>query len=368
MTFAFIILLYAFSLIYQITYYFRAMLPVFKIREVNASERPEAVSVIICAKDEAENLKTNLPLICEQKYSEFEVLVMDDHSSDESAAIIGGMQVRYPHLRYLKASDGIADHAGKKAAMEEARSQARYDVILVTDADCSPASRHWISLMEGHLGKKSVVLGIGQYRSSGTILNGLIQYETLQTAISFLGFASLHKAYMGLGRNMAYRKSSMRSESARGEELASGDDDLFVQASFDPGDFSWCIDKGAHTFSRPPSDLGTWLTQKSRHYSAARYYRPGIQLRLLIYKSSIYIPNYLVMTLLVLGANELALLLFLMAWFFHLVLLEKNRRKLHFTRPIYFLPCYEIFFSLFDIWTTLQKAKTKDRKWVAQKG
>ncbi len=151
---------------------------------------PLAVSVIICAKNEYENLKENLPFILNQHYSDFEVVVMDDHSEDQTQDLLKELSKEHKNLTCLKASDDIKDKPGKKWALSEAIEQSNNKHVLLTDADCRPSSLMWIGEMMSHFtGKTSIVLGIGQYNTTGKWFDSLIQYETLFTAITYLGFA-----------------------------------------------------------------------------------------------------------------------------------------------------------------------------------
>lgn len=330
----------------------------------DVKEHKPSVSLIICGKNEAENVKLNLPLICEQDYTNFEVLYMDDHSTDDTENVVIDMSTKYSHLKYIKASESIKNKDGKKWAMEEARQVAKNEIILVTDADCRPTSNSWISLMMLKFDKGiDVVLGIGRYETKKGILNGLIQYETLFTAISYLGLASGGEAYMGVGRNLAYRSSISRYREEKGRQLISGDDDLFLQARFMKNNVALCVENEAHTLSPAPIDMRSWIRQKTRHYSTGFYYPGKAKYLLLLLKLSFYLPNFLILCLLFGVYSKIAVGLFVLRTAIWLVYFNKIRREVHFPRQIYLLPCYEIFFSLFDSWITIKNLMTKPRHW-----
>ena len=253
----------------QIFFYLKFFRKIKNIRGPNQSEGL-SVSVIVVGKNEAENIKTNLPRLCTQDYPNFEVLYMDDHSTDDTNLIVNELCKKYKHLKHLNASDSIKGKKGKKWALKEAREAAGNEIILLTDADCIPDSslwiKHMVSKFDSHI---DVVLGIGQYKRERGMLNILLQYETLFTALSYLGFAVGGSAYMGVGRNLAYRKSIPQLVEEKGMEILSGDDDLFLQSRLNESNAAICIENGSFTTSLGPKSFGSWVRQKKRHYSAA---------------------------------------------------------------------------------------------------
>jgi len=345
-------------------FYYRSYFRHIWVEKENLKGHNPSVSIIICGKNEAENLKMNLPSICDQNYSNFEVLYMDDHSTDNTAEVLSEMCKKYSHLHYLKASDSIKDKQGKKWALEEARAMVKNEVILVTDADCSPSSNLWISLMASKFDKEvDAVLGIGRYHKQKGIVNSLVQYETLFTAMSYLGLASAGAAYMGVGRNLAYRTSVTAYRKEKGRHLMSGDDDLFLQSFVRAKNTAICVEPEAHTISVAPIDFKSWVSQKTRHYSTAFHYPGKVSFILLFLKLSFYLPNVIFLCLLFSVYSNLAIGLFVLRLLIWLVYMNKIRRELHFSRPLYLLPCYEIFFCLFDSWITIKNLMTKPRQW-----
>ncbi|HMQ59935.1 MAG TPA: glycosyltransferase [Flavilitoribacter sp.] len=240
-----------------------------------AAASEEGVSVVICARNEAENLRKNLPHILNQNYRSFEVIVVDDDSSDESEKIILSFQKNYPILRPVLVKD--KKQPGKKAALSLGIKEARYDKLLLTDADCRPASSEWINRMQAAFtGNVNIVLGFGPYLTHSGFLNRFIRFETLFTAIQYLSLALLGLPYMGVGRNLAYRKSLFDRVGGfkRHGHIAYGDDDLFVSGAARGGQTAIVLQPEAFTFSEAKSDWRGFYFQKSRHLSAGVHYRP----------------------------------------------------------------------------------------------
>lgn len=361
-----VIFWYLFIFLLSLQSYFIAVYFLPLLRPVRRPKRsPIPVSVIICAKNEANNLSSNLPFILNQKYASFEVIVMDDHSTDHTKEVIDEFSRKHEKLRYLRASPEIKDKAGKKWALSEAIPKAAFKHLILTDADCRPGSLDWIEGMASMFsGRTGIVLGIGQYNLSGKWFDNLIQYETLTTAMTYLGMAANGRPYMGVGRNLAYQKRFFDSLLMLEENTASGDDDMFVQKIASGDNTSICTDVRAQTFSDPPSSYKNWLKQKGRHYSTSFHYRTDIKIRLLALKTAFYGPYYMLILLCFLQFYAgLALVILVLRWLIWAFLFRKIKSRLGFTHPLYFLPCYEIYFSLFDLWILAKGLKKKQTTW-----
>jgi biofilm PGA synthesis N-glycosyltransferase PgaC len=278
-----ILSLLAISFLVQCYYYLGVYvkLPLYKTGKIWQCRK--GISVIICARNEAHHLKQFLPRILEQDYPLFEVVVVNDGSTDGTEALLGEMAASHPRLRYTTLPPCNTFSRGKKLALTVGLKSANYDHVLLTDADCYPASKKWLASMTSCLDKeKSIVLGYGRYEKKRGILNALIRYETAFTAMQYFSFALKGKPYMGVGRNLAYNKSLFFGGRgfANHYHLASGDDDLFVNQHARAGNTAIVPDPEAHTISVPESSPGTWIRQKQRHISAGNLYKPWSRFRL----------------------------------------------------------------------------------------
>ncbi|WP_421750219.1 glycosyltransferase [Croceimicrobium sp.] len=237
------------------------------------------LSLIICFRNEAVNLKRLLSEWCEQDYPDYEVIMVDDHSTDNGAALVQEAQERYPFLKLVNASDGGA--SGKKAALQRGIIAAQNDALAFCDADCKPASKHWLKEIGLRLKKNDVVLGYGPLQGEG-FTAWLSDYETVNTALRYWSYASMGKAYMGVGRNLAYRKSSMQAVQAlnKHQDLLSGDDDLTLREMADGLKVVCMSPQRSFTYSPAPANLKQWWRQKGRHYSTAWRYEKGVRFSL----------------------------------------------------------------------------------------
>ena len=245
--------------------------------------QPKA-SVIICAKNEAENLERFLPAILTQDYPDYQVVVVNDCSEDDSELVLARLKQQYPRLYYTTIPMDRRFHHGKKLALTIGIKAAKHDYLVLTDADCNPAGNQWLrKMMEGFASdQKEIVLGFGGYQKTKGLLNLLVRYDTLWVAMQYLGFALGGKPYMGVGRNLAYRKNLFVSGTGfkNHSHIASGDDDLFVQAHATSKNTEIVIDHQAHTLSEPPTTWSRWRLQKARHLTTAPLYKRGIKVEL----------------------------------------------------------------------------------------
>lgn len=260
----------------QVFYYCYFFLQVHRYRKVESKQALDPVSVIICAKNEAENLRKFLPLVLEQDYPEFQVVVVNDGSSDDTPEILAEMQLKYKHLYVTKINHTHPYPHAKKLAQTIGVKAARYDQLLFTDADCRPSSANWIRCVQSNfLQRKEIVLGYGAYEKQKGMVNKFIRMDTLWIAQHYLGFAIRGIPYMGVGRNLAYRRSLFFNNKGFANQLhlQSGDDDLFVNQTANSTNTSIEIDPESITVSVPEVTMNHWLRQKRRHLTAGMYYR-----------------------------------------------------------------------------------------------
>jgi len=261
----------------QLFYYLRFYLATLSFRHPETGGNLPPVSVIICAKNEAENLKKFLPRVLEQDYPSYEVIVVNDCSEDDSYKVLGEFLTKYPHLKVSTLTKDPRFPHSKKFAQFIGIKAASNETLLFTDADCYPVTDQWIKTMtSGFEPGKEFVLGYGGYIKTKGILNLYQRYESFFIAMQYMGMAIRGIPYMGVGRNMAYLKKVFMRNKGYGNytHITSGDDDLFVNENAKPSTVSVEFRPVAHTRSVPASGLTEWVKRKLRHLSTARFYKP----------------------------------------------------------------------------------------------
>ena len=246
-----------------------------KVNNGNFQKLP--VSIIVCAKNEAENIKNYFPLLINQKYPEFEIVLIDDASSDETLDLFEEYEKQYSNVKLVKVQNNETFWGNKKYALTLGIKVAKHQHLLFIDADCKPASSEWISNMTSNFTpKKTIVLGYGAHNKiKGSFLNKIIRFETLMTAVQYFSWAKIGAPYMGIGRNLAYKSDEFYKVNGFIDhmKIRSGDDDLFINQASTKDNTTICIEPNSFTYSDAKTNFNDWFNQKRRHISTAKYYK-----------------------------------------------------------------------------------------------
>ena len=327
---------YSFCLVtlIQLFYYlfFFIRLAVYKTKP-KATSQTHPVSVIICARDEAANLAKNLPGALVQQYrTTHEVIVVDDNSFDDSKYLLEEYQRTYKQLQVVLLKQEAKLISGKKFPLSIGIKTAKHEIVLLTDADCVPASEFWIDKMqETFEDNTEIVLGYGAYHKKKGLLNKVIRWETFHTALQYFSYALAGKPYMGVGRNLSYKKTIFyrhKGFSAH-NNIPSGDDDLFINMAATKINTKINVDKDAFTLSEPPKTWRQWIKQKNRHYSTGKMYKPLHKFLLGLYTFSHFLFYPLLVVSIIFYNWQLALLVFGIRFLVQAIVLYPCMKKLN---------------------------------------
>lgn len=309
------------------------------------------ISVIISARNEAKNLSQFLPAILSQDYPDFEVVLINDCSSDGSDILLMDMQANYSRLKVVTITEHDRFKTGKKFALTLGIKAAANEHLLFTDADCVPATDQWIRLMARNFtGSTELVLGYSPYQKNGGLINTFTRFETLKTGINYLSAALHGDAYMGIGRNMAYTKTLFfRSKGfASHMHLLSGDDDLFVNQNATANNVAIEIDSDAFTYSQAKTTFKAWFRQKRRHTGVGKYYKNRHRTMLTVDALSGFI-YYVLLTISFIFDFEplLALGLFVFRLAVQLFFYVRIFKKLNAKDLLFYLPFLDVLYYFY---------------------
>lgn len=365
-----IILLFGITFLIQIYFYlFYFIRILFYNNEKHKSSEKKSISVIICARNEEKNLEENLPLVLKQDYPDYEVIVVNDCSEDESEFVLERLQKEHKHLKITTIKKDDKFIHTKKLALTIGIKAANNKTLLLTDADCKPESNQWIKQMQaGFYNQKNIVLGYGGYESQKSLLNNLIRFDTLFIAIQYFSYALAGKPYMGVGRNLAYNKKLFFENKgfAKHHQLESGDDDLFVNQVANKINTAVEISAKGKTQSKPETNLSNWFKQKKRHTTTGRLYKFGARWRLFLEQSSRFWYYILFILSLILFPEFYIYILavFIFRSILQLIIFKVTMKKLdekNLLLPSLFydfiLPWFSIAFIISNFFTT------KNNKW-----
>lgn len=305
------------------------------------------VSIVVCAKNEFQNLKNNLPVLLSQDYPDYEVIVVNDASDDETVFLLQDLERAYPRLRVVNIEQDLNFFRGKKFPLSIGIKSAKNECLLLTDADCIPTDPGWIKEMAGNFSDRTeIVLGYGKYKPRISFLNTVIRYETVMTAIQYFSFALMGLPYMGVGRNLAYKKSVfLRNRGFISHyKIPSGDDDLFINQVASKRNTVIEVDPKSHTVSASKERFSDWWLQKRRHLTTGNLYKKKHKFLLGLYSVSLAGFYLMIPVLLVIQYNLLmvagVIILRLASW---LILFKKSMIRLNEKKLLLISPLIELF-------------------------
>ncbi|MEO3406551.1 glycosyltransferase [Mucilaginibacter sp. CAU 1740] len=309
------------------------------------------VSVIISARNEAQNLQQNLPAILEQNYPDFEVVVINDCSYDRSDEVLEELEKQYAHLKVVTITEHDRFKTGKKFALTLGIKASKNEYLLFTDADCSPASENWISRMMANFSTGvEIVLGYSPYTKRRGFLNAFTRFETIKTAISYLSSALVGDPYMGIGRNLAYTKTLFFSEKgfASHMHVLSGDDDLFVNQHATSNNTVIELNPETFVYTEAKTSFKAWFRQKKRHMGVGKLYKNQHRRMLSFDAISGFIFYILLILFLILRYEPvLALGLCIFRMILQLAIYNRIFKKLEAKSLYWYFPLFDIIYYMY---------------------
>lgn len=358
----------AFVVFIQLCYYWLIYSRVAFFKQKNEFARTDQpVSVIVCARDEYYNLQENLPKLLQQDYPAFEVVVVNHGSEDDTQYLLRDMAIEYPNLKIVNVPQDLNFFTGKKFPLSIGIKSASNEILLFTDADCVPSGNQWVRKMAANFtGNTEIVLGYGAYAKQRGLLNMLIRFDTLRIAMNYLGFAKAGIAYMGVGRNMAYRKSLFYRQNGfiSHYRIPSGDDDLFVNKAATSTNTRIEIRQDTHTFSKPKKHFSEWMRQKRRHLVTGNLYKPMHKIMLGGFASTQTLFWGLTILLFVLWYLPIIVAsLFALRLFSQLIVVRMSMKKLGEKGFLLLVPFLELFLMFVSPLLALANWFSKPLKW-----
>lgn len=327
------------------------------------------VSVIVCAKNEATNLKNFIPFLINQNYSNFELVLINDSSTDNTLEVLEQFQSEYKSLiKIVDVKSNEQFWGSKKYALTLGIKAAEYEHLLFIDADCKPSSKNWILEMTSNFtDQHQIVLGYGGYKKvENSFLNKLIRFETLLTAIQYLSYSKIGIPYMGVGRNLAYTKSMFFSVNGfiNHMHLKSGDDDLFINQIATKKNTTNCYSSNSFTESTPKVSFKEWILQKRRHISTATRYKWHHKFLLaLFYGSQILFWLLSILLLSFMFKWKIILILIATRFLIQYAVIGSSAKKLNEKNLVLFSPIFELFLILTQLFIFIKNLVSKPTHW-----
>lgn len=372
----FILIIFVLAWIIQMAYHwilFRR-LAFHKKQEKACSYEP--VSVIVCARDAYEYLLDLIPVLLKQDYPEYEIVIVNDCSQDNTEEYLKDLARNNPKINLVNLTQHLNFFQGKKFPLSMGIKSARHDLLLLTDADCIPSTDQWIKeMVKTYDNDTEIVVAYGPYFERKGLLNKFIRFDTLYIAMQYLSLALAKKPYMGVGRNLSYRKSTFLKNKGFTSHynIPSGDDDLFISQVANKRNTKVYIDATNRVESEPKKTWKNWVRQKKRHYSTGIKYKPQTNriLGLLLGSRLAYYPTLIALFFLPQAFNisfgeiyyfVIIGLFALTHYLTQFIIYHKSAKQLGEKHlGLLFTPFYDCFFMIFTtvlgIWSTFFKPK-----------
>lgn len=362
----------------QLLYLFLFLIA-FSRKAKGLAEEQIPVSVVVCAHDELDNLRELIPQLLAQEYPEFEVIIVNDRSNDSTFDYLLEATQEHPRLRMVNVKETPERVNGKKYGITLGIRAAAHEWILLTDADCRPNGNQWIQRMSRHFRTETkFVLGFSPYLRRPGFLNRFIRFETILTAIQYFGFGWLGNPYMGVGRNLAYRKSLFLQEKGFNNFLhvTGGDDDLFVNMHARGRNTRLELSPESQISSEPKLTWSAFYQQKIRHLSVGKRYRFIHRFLLGLFSFTwivtwfSWIPllawsiiNFDADTAIYRPETYLVILPFLLRWILLILLIRSMLKKAALTFSLWALPLLDFLYAIYYLSTGLVALTTKKVRW-----
>lgn len=342
-----------------------------RVKTFTSKDFQPPVSVVICAYNEEANLSAFLPSVLNQNYPNYQVVVVNDCSTDETPWVLKEFIEQYPDkLKVVEIKEHIQLKHTKKFAMTLGIKAAEHEYLIFTDADCQPNSDNWLSEMAGAFtfnGGKEIVLGYSPYLRKGGLLNSLIRFETTHTAMSYLSYALKGNAYMGVGRNLAYTKSLFFKGKGFNKHMhiKSGDDDLFVNHNATKNNVAVVINPDSQVYSVPKDTWKSYYKQKARHSGASVLYKTAHKKMLATQLISALLFYLLIGLCLILSPKLwfIPLSIYFVRYLSQLVIFAKIYKKLQVIDLLIWLPFLDIFYYFYICLNGLFNRNSKKTAW-----
>lgn len=327
-----------------------------------------SVSVVIVAHNESEFLKESLPYLLEQEYPDYEVVVVDYTSQDDTPFVLRVCAENYPHLKPVNFPEDVNMFRGKKYPLSIGIKSATKDVILLTEPDCIPRSFDWIRhMMCGYMHGASIVMGYSLLKENNTLLNAFERYDNMMFSASYIGMAMIGNPYTATGRNLSYRRDFFFNKGGfiSHYTIPDGADDLFVNQNANKANATVVLRDDAYVEADARATFAQWHLDRLHRYGTRRYYGFKDKCMLLIYPVS---QILFWVSLLLLVFNSLFPWQLLLCWLvlkmgWQIVTCSVLAKRLKVKKVQYFSPIFELYFLFANTILHLLTLRKKNIRW-----
>lgn len=284
-----ILIIFCISLIIQLLYHWGLFSKVAFFKKggrPKLDEELEPVSIVLCARDAYEYLVELIPALLKQDYPDFEIVVVNDCSDDETEEYLKDLERQESRVKPVQLKQHLNFFNGKKFPLSMGIKSAQNDLIVLTDCNCMPVNDQWLrSMVNRYNSRTEIVIGYSPYVQKKSVLNRIMRFDSLQNGLLYLSAALNRHPYMGVGKNLSYRKELFYRNKGFISHYTTtvGDDDLFISQVANKKNTEVLIDAENAILCTPPNNFRLWIRQKSSRYSTIPKYSPRARLSLSLF-------------------------------------------------------------------------------------
>lgn len=358
--------LFLIQLLFLLIVYLRPYRVLRKKNRCTKDENHPPASIIVYAKNESANLRENLPFLLTQDYPTYEVIVINDGSTDESEEVLKLFEGQYEHLYHTYIPEEAKYLSRRKLALTVGIKAAKYDILLFTEANCRPLSVNWVKTMISNFTEGiSITLGFCAYKVSKGFFHRLVSFDNLHTGLQYLSSALAGSPYAGNGRNLAYRKEEFFKHRGYYKSLSlhAGDDDLFVNEVATKK--NTCVEYSVDSITEmgKVERFSVWKEMKVSRAATRRYYK-GWALSRYRFNTMVFFLFLVVVIFLIwlgiINSNPLFAvyggLLYLFLLIAKLIVFHKSAKILQQRSALFLFPVLEIISPLFDLYVRIYRS------------
>lgn len=325
------------------------------------------LSVIIAAKNDEYNLKNKLIEILEQDYPKYEVIVVNDASTDETEYVLKGLSVIYPHLKIVNIVENVNKFQGKKFPISIGIKSAKYEHLVLTRSDCKPDSFEWLkNIATAFTDNTDIVLGYASLAKRKGLLNKLIQYDHAIRSMNYLSFALCKKPYMGEGYNLAYKKNLFYNVGGfiKHYNLSAGDDDIFINQVANNKNTSVILTPSSQITYDTVHTYKDWIKSKKSNIISRKHFKQSHRLLLTFLPCCTWL-FYLSLVSMFLFAFpwQYMLVAFLLKSIMQIFVYYRAFKRLKIKKIYIFAPILELYQMFLNLTLEVRILTTKKTRW-----
>jgi len=326
------------------------------------------VSVLVLAKNNADKVKDLVPKLVNQNYPDFEIVLIDNASSDESIDIMEELELAHNNVRLVKVENNEAFWGSKKYALTLGIKAARKEYLLFIDADCEPASNDWLMHMASQFTmSKTIVLGFSAYRLvKNSLLNKLIRFDALVNTTQRFAWAKLGSPFSGDGRNLAYKKEEFfkRNGFINHMNIRTGEDALFINEAANSKNTAVCYTPESFTYSDAPVSFKSWILDKRKAAYTTTFFKTSDQVKLKVFTWLQGLFFLFMAVLIAFQFNWMVLVpviafRYLLCW----IIMAQSAAKLNEKDTIYWFPFIEIMLIFTQLYVFAVNLLSRKAHW-----